>query len=1095
MIARIPLSSRARTRAERPLRRPRRGVAALLIAGLVGGLGFTALAAPAVAAPASVDLGPVTARVADHVGGINQDGSGSGGSGPDTDYCIRYAPKDGSNARTTWGSGESITAHGRDGSKCPPNLDTREQSALSVDPVNSLSAVVPGEYFKLGTVKHYNNPIQTSGRTDFYRGTFSFQLLGQQLDFPWWLYETPNTPGDVDDEFKFTSQASDTDLQIGGTTYRLAIFGFAECDGKAPSNPKNSWKTKERKTTTSCLWASLVEKHQLAVTKLVDGTAGADESFKFTAESSLDGSPWSQKFSLKHGESQTATLVGGESVTVTEKLGADWKTPSVRCTDESNAELVATTGKTFTVDADGAVGDIECIVTNTQIAEGTLKLAKQVEGAGYVPSGDGAKDFLVSVTCGTEVQQVALADGADWTHVTVPANVDCTVEEQAPGAELLVPTTHALVWGGPSYQVDHGDRTAETPTVRVKPNKHAKVKVFNTIVVGSSLYGSLSATKAIEGDGYTGTGPEFPVSWQCAIDGEVVVGPYTDLLTAGETTLLGDRIPVGSDCTVTETAPLPELATSFVWGPLPEPQTARVDESNLEAGVVITNTISREYDLAIVKNAETGELQAVEPGDAFEYVLDVRNVLGGAVDEVITITDELPAQLTLTDGAAITTDAGWTADVAGNIITVTGTQTGAVEVGAVITTVRIPVTVLATDPAPIGSEPVDFADILNVATVDVPGDIDPSNNRDDATVPLKQLEANASVQCENDVPWVHFTLETANAPLPENVDVTWTAASGATVTKTVPVADGKVLWPYGEVDENGVSIAWPGWRPVQEGDVVGQGTIVDAWEDMVKDSSLPSYEFADQENPIAITFHVNPSQTVLATYPQATPACAVVRDASVGIVKTASAPSVKSGGELSYTLRVSNSGLGAASPVTLIDEIPAKLKVTSIETAEAPVYPRWENCAVDGADEQGFGGVLQCELNGPLGRAATAPDVVLHVTVDTIVSSLTVTNTGEVCWNDIDAADPAAVVCAESSVVVAIGAPLAETGGNPPATDEPGDPLANTGGGLASTGFAGGAWIWLAVALIVLGGGATAFVLIRRRKPDGTAEGDGPEQA
>ena len=58
------------------------------------------------------------------------------------------------------------------------------------------------------------------------------------------------------------------------------------------------------------------------------------------------------------------------------------------------------------------------------------------------------------------------------------------------------------------------------------------------------------------------------------------------------------------------------------------------------------------------------------------------------------------------------------------------------------------------------------------------------------------------------------------------------------------------------VNDEGISIGWPGWRLIQEGDVVGENGIVDIWENMVKDSKLESYAFADQFNPMTVTFQV-----------------------------------------------------------------------------------------------------------------------------------------------------------------------------------------------------------------------------------------------
>jgi len=379
-------------------------------------------------------------------------------------------------------------------------------------------------------------------------------------------------------------------------------------------------------------------------------------------------------------------------------------------------------------------------------------------------------------------------------------------------------------------------------------------------------------------------------------------------------------------------------------------------------------------------------------------------------------------------------------------------------------------------------------------------DMVPANDCDDVDVPTKAIDPAAYTRCVNDVPYLYFDVAVSDDVEPGPITVTWTPdptvyPDAEPIVMQVPWSErnGRLLWPYGVVNDDGISIGWPGWRLVEEGDVVGENGIVDMWENMVKDSKLPSYAFADQVNPMTITFSVNPSESILAVYPQATPACEVVRDPSVEIVKTSSVEQAKPGDAFDYTLSVTNSGLGAIENMELFDEIPADLKVTGITTAEAPAFPRWDDCEVTDADEDGYGGTLHCVLNGMIGGTQPdAPDVVLSVVLDPATTVDRVDNTGEVCWNDPDdvpvepeaEAEPAAegevgaaaaidpelpVLCDDSTVTVTV-----VTSPSPSPTPKP---------GIASTGFAGGPFLWGAAGLLLIGALLVATTIVRRRRP------------
>lgn len=508
---------------------------------------------------------------------------------------------------------------------------------------------------------------------------------------------------------------------------------------------------------------------------------------------------------------------------------------------------------------------------------------------------------------------------------------------------------------------------------------------------------------------------------------------------------------------------------------------------------------------------------AVEAGDAFEYELTVTN--NGTLDVPgLEVTDLLPDDLDVTGAATFTPAADpaqpgtWTQTSGDTDNAFSATYSGSYPSGAV-TTITIPVQVAV--PAPLPPVPpvgpndpppvlpvIDLDDIHNEACVAIQApeiddlaaaaivpDMVPANDCDDVDVPTKAIDPSAYTRCVADVPYLYHNVAVSENVEPGPITVTWTP-DPTVYPDAVPVVmdipwderDGRLLWPYGVVNEEGISIGWPGWRLIQEGDVLGENGIVDIWENMVKDSKLESYAFADQVNPMTVTFSVNPSQSILAVYPQATPACEVVRDPSVDIVKTASVEEVKPGGAFDYTLSVTNSGLGAIENMELFDEIPADLKVTDITTDEAPAFPRWDDCEVTGADADGYGGLLHCVLNGMIGGTQPdAPDVVLSVVLDPASKADRVDNTGEVCWNDPDDAPvepqsepgtvaPAAVLdpelpilCDDSTVTVRVPQPPAP--------------------GIASTGFAGAPFLWGAAGLLLIGALLVSVTIVRRRRP------------
>ncbi|WP_350347367.1 DUF5979 domain-containing protein [Agromyces sp. G08B096] len=495
-------------------------------------------------------------------------------------------------------------------------------------------------------------------------------------------------------------------------------------------------------------------------------------------------------------------------------------------------------------------------------------------------------------------------------------------------------------------------------------------------------------------------------------------------------------------------------------------------------------------DVGIEKAYDLGDDPdgAVENGDTFDYVLTVTNHGTAPVAE-LDVTDLIDPELVVAGSAVFTDSAGgplanWeeTGTAGDNDFTAHGV--GPFEPGHVVT-ITIPVTLPAPpptetpdavgpdDPAPVVPE-IDLEDIPNEACVaitegeGVPADLIEANDCDDVEVPKKAIDAGVYVRCVNDVPWLYYDIEVSDNVEPGEITVTWTSADGTlTKTETIPwdARTGRLLWPGAAVDENGVPYQFPGWRPVTEADLTNPPVPGTRFLDLILDENVATYPWRDMENPATITFEVNPSQSVLAVYPQALPTCAIDRPPLLEIEKTSSVTSAKPGSSFEYTLQVRSTGIGAAEPVTLIDEIPADLRVDAITTAGAPAFPRWEGCEVTGRGAGGYGGTLRCELLGVLGPNITeAPPVTLDVTLRPTSRATSLTNTGEVCYGNPDVPDDG-IVCAESSVRITVPQPLAVTGAN--------------AGGL------------LAAALGVLGLGAIlgALAISRRRREQQVTKG------
>ena len=183
--------------------------------------------------------------------------------------------------------------------------------------------------------------------------------------------------------------------------------------------------------------------------------------------------------------------------------------------------------------------------------------------------------------------------------------------------------------------------------------------------------------------------------------------------------------------------------------------------------------------------------------------------------------------------------------------------------------------------------------------------------------------------------------------------------------------------------------------------------------------------------------------------------------------KDAVTRSVERGSSVVYTIAVESLSYGATDDVTLVDELPAQLKVTSVVVAPSsdPTVPDWLSCDHTGADAGGYGGTLTCVLDGTLERGRTAPAIVLTATVLPSTAPGPLTNLAVVRWTD-----PADVVA---------GSFLAD--------DDALVGVTPTGAELSATGLAN-LWGSVTAALVLLSLGGLLVVLARRRDEEDADE-------
>lgn len=622
---------------------------------------------PEPARAATIAFGSVTAQVSDHTGT-----SGTSGN------CIKYSPRDGANARTTFVSAptEALTAHGYPvNGSCPSNLSTATQSALGVTPTTATSTA-DGTPFLLGTVRHYNNPVDSSSDEKF-TGTLAFRLNGltgnNTFSWNWSMWETPNSQStcptsswwqgnsNCQDQIKFTSAVSQEAVVVDGVTYRVVVDGFRVPGGSTcPSTPTGAttsdFLTDERTVTTGCVYVALTQVRSLKIVKKVVAPAGVSipsTAFGFTSTSSVSGSAWDAKaFTLTSStttsDARSAELLQTETMNVVETaptgVGSDrWALTDISCTDGTGAAVTAASTNlaagrltlTKVPAASAAAAPITCTFTNTYTPRGTLTLVKTVDNA----NGGSATPAAFTLT----------ATGP--TTVSGAGNSAAIVKQRVPVGSYALSETGAAGYLPLGWSCVGGTGSGANGTVTVGDGQDVTCTVTNKFQTGSFKIAKVISDPR---EGFTGSdSTAFTGTYNCGS------GPVAFSVTRG-TAFVSPQIPVNRTCTVTETTPSGNLKnSSYSWGP---PSYAN-NPVTISTASVPTVTVTN----SIVQSTGTIRIaKVVQPSGA----VGASGYTGGG-DRVfpVSYSCSLPAGTVVTSGSA---------DVTVNTpATVTGVPTGA----------------------------------------------------------------------------------------------------------------------------------------------------------------------------------------------------------------------------------------------------------------------------------------------------------------------------------------------------------------------------------------------------------------------------------
>ncbi|WP_123372114.1 DUF5979 domain-containing protein [Cellulomonas sp. PhB150] len=267
----------------------------------------------------------------------------------------------------------------------------------------------------------------------------------------------------------------------------------------------------------------------------------------------------------------------------------------------------------------GSGDPVEVTATNT-FDLGGITVDKVVAGQGGEDFGAGP--FEVSVACTYDGEAIGIPGGAtrplvpgeQLVYSDLPVGAQCTVEETVDGEASS--TSIAVTTGDDDPVVTDGT----SADVVVPPNVDGEATAVAVVATNTFDDGAVTVDKVVDGDGASlyGSGP-FEVSLACTFDGndvDIPDGAERELVPGTPVTY--DGLPVGADCTVTETAT--GGATSTVVSSVGDGAAgAVVVPEGDPATVTVTNT----FDVGEVRVVKTlsGNDAAAHVGDTFTVTL------------------------------------------------------------------------------------------------------------------------------------------------------------------------------------------------------------------------------------------------------------------------------------------------------------------------------------------------------------------------------------------------------------------------------------------------------------------------------------------